>query len=48
MNENKIQIIKDDEIGVRTLLLAKLNNGEHISILALLILSRYLAVYCNK
>ena len=31
MNENKIQIIKDDEIGVRTLLLAKLNNGEHIS-----------------
>ena len=31
MNENKIQIIKDDEIGVRTPLLAKLNNGEHIS-----------------
>ena len=31
MNESKIQIIKDDEIGVRALLLAKLNNGEHIS-----------------
>jgi hypothetical protein len=30
MNDNKIQIIKDDKIVVRTLLLAKLNNGKHI------------------
>jgi len=31
VNDNKIQNIKDDEIGARTLFLTKLNNGKHIS-----------------
>jgi len=31
MNDNKIQIIKDDKIGVRAPFLAKISNGKHIS-----------------
>ena len=37
MNDNKIQIIKDDKIGVRTPFLAKLNNGKHILVLPIFI-----------